>query len=64
MIDNPKVSTTHAKIVYENDHYVIVDFRSKNGTYVNGERIRAETIIKENDLVKIGEVTFVLKVLD
>lgn len=64
VIDDPKVSSTHAKIVFENDHFVIVDFRSKNGTYVNGERIRAETPLKENDLIKIGDVTFILKVLD
>ncbi|HSN93903.1 MAG TPA: FHA domain-containing protein [Anaerolineaceae bacterium] len=62
-IDDPKVSATHAKIVEENGKYIIVDFRSKNGTYVNGERIRNETEIKENDLVKIGDVTFVFKVL-
>ncbi len=64
VIDDPKVSSTHAKIVYENNHYVIVDFRSKNGTYVNGERIRAETELKENDLIKIGDMTFILKILD
>lgn len=63
IIDDPKVSATHAKIVEENGQYIIVDFRSKNGTFVNGERIRNETEIKENDLVKIGDVTFVFKVL-
>ncbi len=64
VIDDPKVSSTHAKIVVDDDQYVIVDFRSKNGTYVNGERIRSETILKENDLIKIGDTVFVLKVLD
>ncbi len=64
ILDDPKVSTTHAKIVIEKDEYILIDFHSKNGTFVNGERIKAETSLKENDTVKIGDVVFVLKVLD
>ncbi len=47
VLDDPKVSSTHAKIVVENGQYILIDFHSKNGTYVNGERIRAETPLKE-----------------
>jgi len=64
ILDDPKVSENHAVIAFEDDHFVIVDIKSTNGTSVNGERIRSETILKENDLIKIGEVTFVLKLLD
>lgn len=64
ILDDPKVSTTHAKIVIENGEYILVDFHSKNGSYVNGERIKAETVIKENDTLKFGDVVLVLKVLD
>ncbi len=64
ILDDPKVSTTHAKIVIEKDEYILIDFHSKNGTFVNGERIKAETSLKENDTVKIGDVVFVLKILD
>ena len=63
ILDDPKVSNPHAKIVAENEEYVIWDFGSKNGTFVNGEKIRAATSLKENDLVKIGERTFVIKIL-
>lgn len=64
IVDDPKVSTTHAKIVLEKDVYILVDFHSKNGTFVNGERIKAETPLKENDTIKVGDVVFVIKVLD
>jgi hypothetical protein len=63
VLDDAKVSNPHAKFVVENDDFVIWDFGSKNGTFVNGERIRAATIIKENDTVKIGDSLFVLKIL-
>lgn len=64
VIDNPKVSAPHAKVIFENEEVVIGDLLSKNGTYVNGEKIKAATTLKENDLVKIGDVTFVVKILD
>ena len=63
ILDDPKVSNPHAKLTQENDEYVLWDFGSKNGTFVNGERIRAATALKENDTVKIGDRIFVLKIL-
>jgi hypothetical protein len=63
VLDDPKVSNPHAKIAIENDEYVLWDFGSKNGTFVNGERIRAATVLKENDTIKIGDRVFVLKIL-
>jgi hypothetical protein len=62
-LDDSKVSSRHAKIVLRNDQYIIGDFVTTNGTFINGERITGETILKENDLIKIGETTFVFKVL-
>lgn len=64
ILDDPKVSENHAVVAFETDQFVIVDIKSTNGTFVNGEKIRSETILKENDLIKIGETTFVLKLLD
>jgi hypothetical protein len=63
VLDDPKVSNPHAKITLEDETFVIWDFGSKNGTYVNGEKIRAATELKENDTIKIGDTTFVLKTL-
>ncbi len=64
ILDDPKVSSIHAKFTFEDDQFVLWDFGSKNGTFVNGERIRAATALKENDVIKIGDTVFVLKVLD
>lgn len=62
-LDDPKVSNPHAKFTVEDGQFVLWDFGSKNGTFVNGERIRAATPLKENDTIKIGDMVFVLKVL-
>lgn len=61
--DDPKVSSLHAKFTIEEGAFNIWDFASKNGTFVNGEKIRAATPLAENDEIKIGERVFVLKVL-
>ena len=63
VLDDPKVSNPHAKFVFENDSFVVWDFGSKNGTFVNAERIRAATPLKENDTIKIGDTLFVIKIL-
>jgi len=38
VIDNPGVSSTHARIFKEGDDYFIEDLDSKNGTYVKGRK--------------------------
>jgi hypothetical protein len=63
VLDDPKVSNPHAKFTVEEEHFVIWDFGSRNGTFVKDKRIREATILDENDTIKIGEMVFVLKVL-
>lgn len=64
ILDDPKVSGMHAKFNMEGDNFVVWDFGSANGTLVNGKKIREATILEENDLVKIGETIFVVKLLE
>ena len=52
------VSRYHAVILVEEGFVVIRDFASKNGTYVNGERIEAERRLKTGEHLKIGPLEF------
>ncbi len=63
ILEDSKVSASHAKFTVEDDQFIIWDFGSSNGTYVNGERIRGATTLQENDQVKIGDTVFVAKFL-
>lgn len=63
IIDDPKASSCHAKFTYEDEKFYIWDFGTKNGTHVNGERIRSATELKENDEIKIGDILYVVKFL-
>ena len=60
VVDDQKVSDPHAKFTYEEKQFVVWDLASRNGTFVNGERFRAATPLKENDQIKIGDTVFVL----
>jgi hypothetical protein len=62
-LSDPKVSTPHAKFMIEEGAFTVWDCGSTNGTFVNGEKIRSATTLAENDVIKIGEMVFVLKVL-
>jgi pSer/pThr/pTyr-binding forkhead associated (FHA) protein len=53
-IDNLAVSGHHARIYWEEGHYVIEDLGSLNGTYVNNKRVGKATLI-HGDQVLIGK---------
>ncbi|NIM96070.1 MAG: FHA domain-containing protein [Anaerolineales bacterium] len=63
ILDDPKVSNPHARFRVEDEQFMLWDFGSSNGTHVNGERIRAATPLKENDELKIGDTTFIVKTM-
>ena len=53
-LDNPGVSAHHARIYWENDHYVVEDLNSTNGTSLNGQpAVKAE--LKDADVVLVGK---------
>jgi len=64
MIRDPKISRQHARLNIEDDKFVLWDFGSENGTFVNGQRIRSATPLQENDVIKMGDTLLVLKTLD
>jgi pSer/pThr/pTyr-binding forkhead associated (FHA) protein/S1-C subfamily serine protease len=55
VVSDPTVSTQHASITISDTGEVrLKDLNSKNGTFVNGQRILQETLITANDTVKAG----------
>lgn len=54
------VSKRHAKIVFKENKFIVVDLKSTNGTYVNGHKIASPQVIKGSDKVFIGD--FVIEI--
>jgi pSer/pThr/pTyr-binding forkhead associated (FHA) protein len=59
-IDNLAVSGHHAKIYWDQDHYVLEDNNSLNGTYLNNQRV-SKSVLKDGDSMLIGKHTLVFK---
>jgi signal transduction histidine kinase len=51
------VSRNHASITFSDGHYVLTDFNSRNGTYVNRNRIQ-QAVLNSNDKVFFGNRGF------
>ncbi|MGB8951208.1 MAG: SpoIIE family protein phosphatase [Candidatus Aminicenantales bacterium] len=58
-ITDPFCSNHHAAIARTESGYLIKDDASKNGTFVNGKKIRAETKLKNGDEILIGSVRII-----
>jgi pSer/pThr/pTyr-binding forkhead associated (FHA) protein len=57
VLTEPTVSGTHAIILARSEGYSIIDLGSRNGTFVNGERLGDEArTLKHGDKIKLGQV--------
>jgi pSer/pThr/pTyr-binding forkhead associated (FHA) protein len=54
-IDDPTVSRRHALVVRRDGEIMLLDDRSMNGTWLNGERIR-EAPLSDGDVIQLGAV--------
>jgi hypothetical protein len=58
-INDASVSSRHARINRTKEGFVIEDLKSRNGTFVNGERVNdGKRLLADNDLVRLGKVLF------
>jgi pSer/pThr/pTyr-binding forkhead associated (FHA) protein len=55
-LDDTTVSRRHALVVRRGDDVVVLDDRSRNGVFVNGERT-AEAVLRDGDVIRLGRVT-------
>ncbi len=52
------ISRHHCAVIVEEDYVAIRDFGSKNGTFLNGERVTSEQELKQGDHLKVGPLEF------
>lgn len=52
-IDDRWISRYHAEIRREGDRHVLRDLGSKNGTYLNGQRITSPTALSDGDEIQV-----------
>ncbi len=59
-LNDQATSRDHAAISWEDDHYVIEDLQTTNGTKVNGKRVRSCSI-EDGDTIQMGKTTITFR---
>lgn len=62
VLDSDRVSRYHAEIFRQDDQWMISDQGSRNGIFVNNQRVKEPAPIQSGDLIRIGrqEFTFLI----
>jgi pSer/pThr/pTyr-binding forkhead associated (FHA) protein len=63
-IASSDVSNVHALITRNRKGFTAEDLGSKNGTYLNGEKLIAATQLFDGDSIKVGNITFTFRTND
>lgn len=57
LVDDDSVSRFHAQIAWQDGEFVIRDLGSKQGTWINGERLEGDYSLFPGDQVRIGSTS-------
>ena len=58
----PTISRRHCQLSLSDGELSLRDLDSRWGTYINGQRLDNEAILKPGDYVRIGPLTFVIQI--
>jgi len=57
-LDDDRMSSTHARVTLEGERWTVADLGSRNGTFVNGERIAERTAWESPGVLRLGRSFF------
>lgn len=55
-LQDDTISARHARIFFSNNHWMLEDSQSTNGTYLNDEKVLSPTALVENDIIRCGKI--------
>jgi pSer/pThr/pTyr-binding forkhead associated (FHA) protein len=62
VLTDPTVSNTHAVLMARDGGYTIVDLGSRNGTFVNGEKLEAQPrTLRHGDAIQLGQTVLTFR---
>lgn len=59
-VEDERMSREHAAVEWKNGGWRIKDLESRNGTYLDGERLEGETLRNSDVVLRLGHTLFVL----
>jgi pSer/pThr/pTyr-binding forkhead associated (FHA) protein len=64
VIDDPAVSRLHAVLERLPAGWTLRDLGSRNGTYLNGERMRGSVVLRPGDQIRLGSADMIFRGTD
>ncbi len=61
-LPDASISSTHARISRTPEGFFIEDLQSRNGTFVNGEKVDSKRLLTDGDLIRLGKVIMTFNV--
>lgn len=59
VVDAGAVSRFHAKVIRDGEQFTVHDLGSRNGTFLNGQLLTSEQILREGDRIRISDIELV-----
>ena len=59
-VGDKAISRDHAAVSWEEDHYVVEDLQTTNGTRLNGKRVRSGELA-DGDQIQLGKTVITFK---
>lgn len=63
IIDKPEISDDHVLLLSRDNKIIIQDQLSANGTYLNGKKVNERIELKDDDVIKLGSISFKIKII-
>jgi DNA-binding NarL/FixJ family response regulator len=64
VVDDTSISRNHALIAVGENHIVVTDLESRNGTYLDDLRVAGRVTVKHGQVIRFGSVPFVAELED
>jgi hypothetical protein len=61
-IPDGSVSSKHARVTRSPEGFILEDLRSRNGTFVNGEKVDKPRLLADGDVVRFGKIIMTFNV--
>src|SRR6516165_3900621 len=55
-IAEPSVSSHHCEILLRGSDVIVHDLNSTNGTYINGQQVTKEAVLKPGQILRLGQI--------
>ena len=55
-IPEPSVSSHHCELTHRGTDLLVKDLNSTNGTFINGEKVGGEAVLKPGQILRLGQV--------